>query len=164
MSTCSHQQPCFLLWFRHWPYFLRLTLCHSWRVQGMMNNCWYRVRIHPCRTREGGIGLTFEHPTRPGNEKGGWMVKEKEEKDLLAAPAAVPVMKRSASQPRMAPSQTSYPMSEVKRHDSEKDAWIVVHNKVYNATKFLDDHPGGAESILINAGTDCTDEFEAIHR
>jgi nitrate reductase (NAD(P)H) len=130
----------------------------------MMNNCWYRVRIHPCRTREGGIGLTFEHPTRPGNEKGGWMVKEKEEKDLLAAPAAVPVMKRSASQPRMAPSQTSYPMSEVKRHDSEKDAWIVVHNKVYNATKFLDDHPGGAESILINAGTDCTDEFEAIHR
>ena len=135
-------------------------------MQGMMNNCWFRVRIHPCRTREGGIGLTFEHPTRPGNEKGGWMVKEKEEADAAAAAAvpAAPAMKRSVSQPRMAVVQRSFPLSEVKKHDSEKDAWIVVHNKVYDATRFLDDHPGGGESILIKAGTDCTEEIEAIHR
>jgi len=34
---------------------------------------------------------------------------------------------------------------------------------VYDCTPFLRDHPGGAESILINAGTDCTEEFDAIH-
>ena len=35
--------------------------------------------------------------------------------------------------------------------------------QVYDATKYLDAHPGGASSILITAGTDCTDEFEALH-
>lgn len=30
-------------------------------------------------------------------------------------------------------------------------------------TAYLDDHPGGAESILLNAGVDCTDEFNPIH-
>jgi nitrate reductase (NAD(P)H) len=34
---------------------------------------------------------------------------------------------------------------------------------VYDATPFLADHPGGAESILISAGMDATDEFNGIH-
>lgn len=33
----------------------------------------------------------------------------------------------------------------------------------YDCTGFLKDHPGGTDSILINAGTDCTEEFDAIH-
>ncbi len=35
--------------------------------------------------------------------------------------------------------------------------------QVYDATPFLEDHPGGAESILISAGMDATDEFNSIH-
>ena len=35
--------------------------------------------------------------------------------------------------------------------------------KVYNVDKYLKDHPGGSDSITINAGTDTTEEFEAIH-
>jgi cytochrome b involved in lipid metabolism len=34
---------------------------------------------------------------------------------------------------------------------------------VYDATSFLKDHPGGGDSILLVAGTDATDEFDAIH-
>lgn len=34
---------------------------------------------------------------------------------------------------------------------------------MYDATPFLDDHPGGAESILISTGMDATDEFNSIH-
>jgi hypothetical protein len=34
---------------------------------------------------------------------------------------------------------------------------------VYDCTKYLPDHPGGADSITINAGMDATEEFEAIH-
>ena len=41
--------------------------------------------------------------------------------------------------------------------------WIVVAGKVYDCTRYLPDHPGGADSITINAGTDTTEEFEAIH-
>jgi hypothetical protein len=35
--------------------------------------------------------------------------------------------------------------------------------KVYDATPFLENHPGGAESILISTGMDATDEFNGIH-
>jgi nitrate reductase (NAD(P)H) len=34
---------------------------------------------------------------------------------------------------------------------------------VYDATPFLEGHPGGAESILISAGMDATDDFNSIH-
>lgn len=35
--------------------------------------------------------------------------------------------------------------------------------QVYDVTSYLDDHPGGADSILQNSGVDCTDEFMAVH-
>ena len=46
-------------------------------AQGMMNNCWFRVKINPCRPHKGEIGLVFEHPTQPGNQPGGWMARQK---------------------------------------------------------------------------------------
>lgn len=30
---------------------------------------------------------------------------------------------------------------EVKEHSSKKDLYIVVHDKVYNASSFVDEHP-----------------------
>ncbi|GJP70858.1 hypothetical protein CLOP_g15990 [Closterium sp. NIES-67] len=45
----------------------------TWNVMGMMNNCWFRVRVTPTVTAAGSIGLQFVHPTRPGNLQGGWM-------------------------------------------------------------------------------------------
>ena len=35
--------------------------------------------------------------------------------------------------------------------------------QVYDATSFLKEHPGGGDSILLVAGTDTTEEFDAIH-
>ena len=54
-------------------------------------------------------------------------------------------------------------MAEVRSHNREEDVWIVVKGKVYDCTEYLDLHPGGADSILINAGEDATDDFVAIH-
>lgn len=34
---------------------------------------------------------------------------------------------------------------------------------MYDVTDFLDDHPGGGESITISAGQDSSDEFNALH-
>lgn len=61
------------------------------------------------------------------------------------------------------PSQPSYSLSEVAQHSTAESAWIVVNCRVYDCTPFLKDHPGGADSILINAGSDCSEEFDAIH-
>jgi nitrate reductase (NAD(P)H) len=44
-----------------------------------------------------------------------------------------------------------------------QDCWIVVKDMVYDVTKYLDSHPGGGDSILINGGMDSTEDFEAIH-
>lgn len=132
----------------------------TWNVMGMMNNCWFRVKISPIRPKEGGIGLSFEHPTRPGNETGGWMVKKEE--SVLPEIKLKP-MSKSISSPGLSQDARSITMTELKKHDTEESPWIVVHGKVYDCTKFLEDHPGGAESIVINAGTDATEEFDAIH-
>ena len=45
-----------------------------------------------------------------------------------------------------------YTMAQVEKHASRESAWFVHSGHVYDATKFLADHPGGAESILIVAG------------
>jgi len=34
---------------------------------------------------------------------------------------------------------------------------------VYDVTDFLEDHPGGGESITISAGQDSSEEFNALH-
>lgn len=54
-------------------------------------------------------------------------------------------------------------MAEVEQHSSDKDVWIVVKDKVYDATPFLDQHPGGSASITMNAGQDTTEDFTAVH-
>ncbi|KAK9270429.1 hypothetical protein L1049_026008 [Liquidambar formosana] len=131
-----------------------------WNLMGMMNNCWFRVKINICRTQKGEIGIVFEHPTQPANQPGGWMSKEKNPEKSSETNQT---QKKTVSSPfNKTPSKT-FSLSEVKKHNSADSAWIIVHGQVYDCTPFLKDHPGGADSILINAGTDSTEEFDAIH-
>ncbi|VVB15388.1 unnamed protein product [Arabis nemorensis] len=55
-----------------------------------------------------------------------------------------------------------FTLSEVSQHSSPKDCWIVIEGKVYDVTKFLDDHPGGDDVILTATGKDATDDFEDV--
>merc|ERR1712098_932111 len=55
-----------------------------------------------------------------------------------------------------------YSMAEVRSHTSETDCWVVVHNKVYDVTSFLANHPGGSAIILAVAGRDATNAFEDV--
>ncbi|KAH7296828.1 hypothetical protein KP509_26G040600 [Ceratopteris richardii] len=129
--------------------------------QGMMNNCWFRVKVNPCKPKQGGIGLAFEHPTQPGNQSGGWMAPSKVEiKEQQSRPLA---FSKSFSSPMLNRAVRQITTAELKRHNTRESPWIVIHNNVYDCTKFLKDHPGGSDSILINAGSDCTEEFDAIH-
>ncbi|XP_065189670.1 cytochrome b5-like [Sycon ciliatum] len=42
--------------------------------------------------------------------------------------------------------------AEIAEHNSSKSCWLVIHNKVYDVTKFLNEHPGGEEVMLEVAG------------
>ncbi|URE17156.1 hypothetical protein MUK42_06107 [Musa troglodytarum] len=67
-----------------------------WNVMGMMNNCWFKVKVNVCRPHKGEIGLVFEQPTQPGNQSGGWMAQQKHLETSEAAS-----LKKSTSTPFM---------------------------------------------------------------
>ncbi|KAL8909116.1 MAG: hypothetical protein Q9171_005182 [Xanthocarpia ochracea] len=53
-------------------------------------------------------------------------------------------------------------LSDVAEHNTKKDLYIVVHDKVYDATAFVDEHPGGEEVLLDVGGQDATEAFEDV--
>ncbi|KKK21934.1 hypothetical protein AOCH_000177 [Aspergillus ochraceoroseus] len=53
--------------------------------------------------------------------------------------------------------------SEVAEHASRESCWIVIRGEAYDASTFLDAHPGGAGIILKYAGKDATKAFEQFH-
>ncbi|KAI9180299.1 hypothetical protein Ddye_015616 [Dipteronia dyeriana] len=55
-----------------------------------------------------------------------------------------------------------YTLAEVAEHNHSKDCWLVIHGKVYDVTKFLEDHPGGDDVLLSATGKDATDDFEDV--
>jgi cytochrome b involved in lipid metabolism len=52
----------------------------------------------------------------------------------------------------------TYTRAQVAQHCSETDAWIIVKNKVYDISAYVEDHPGGL-SILNDVGGDATKGF-----
>ena len=52
---------------------------------------------------------------------------------------------------------------ELEKHNNPQDLWLVIDNKVYDVTEYMNKHPGGKNSILKHAGTDATKVFYQIH-
>ncbi|CAA7395003.1 unnamed protein product [Spirodela intermedia] len=52
----------------------------------------------------------------------------------------------------------TYTKAEVSLHNSRNDCWIIVKDKVYDVTSYVEEHPG-ADAILNNAGGDSTEGF-----
>ncbi|TMW47405.1 hypothetical protein DOY81_007517 [Sarcophaga bullata] len=51
------------------------------------------------------------------------------------------------------------PLEAVAKHDDYSDCWVVIYDRVYDVTSFLQDHPGGADVIMDYAGRDATLAF-----
>ena len=47
-------------------------------------------------------------------------------------------------------------------HTSREDIWMSISGKVYDVSKYLDDHPGGEEVLFDRAGKDATEDFEDV--
>lgn len=55
-----------------------------------------------------------------------------------------------------------FSLSEIAEHNKSDSCWMVIHDKVYDVTKFLDEHPGGEEVLLDAGGVDGTESFEDV--
>ncbi|XP_052870256.1 cytochrome b5-like isoform X1 [Anopheles cruzii] len=53
-------------------------------------------------------------------------------------------------------------LAEVADACKDGDALLVIHDKVYDVTKFLTEHPGGEEVLIEAAGKDATADFDDV--
>jgi cytochrome b involved in lipid metabolism len=62
------------------------------------------------------------------------------------------------------PSYATHRWSEIVEHSTkERGYWLVVHNNVYDITRFLDRHPGGPAILRAYAGIAATQSFDRAH-
>ncbi|XP_005929612.1 cytochrome b5 isoform X1 [Simochromis diagramma] len=55
-----------------------------------------------------------------------------------------------------------YTLEDVRVHNMSNDTWLIIHDKVYDISSFLEEHPGGEEVLLEQAGADATESFEDV--
>ncbi|XP_031483529.1 cytochrome B5-like protein isoform X2 [Nymphaea colorata] len=60
--------------------------------------------------------------------------------------------------PNVGKGKNAYTKAEVSRHNTRTDCWIIIKDKVYDVTSYVEEHPGG-DAILTHAGDDSTEGF-----
>lgn len=93
-------------------------------------------------------GLSFMPPTPPAAD---------------APTAASPAVAAPAAADPKRKALPKYTLAEVAAHSTRDDAWIIIDERVYDVTRFIDKHPGGVGPMVNLAGKDCTDVFANYH-
>ncbi|CAI7609598.1 unnamed protein product [Penicillium glandicola] len=55
-----------------------------------------------------------------------------------------------------------YTLKDVAAHNTKGDTWMIIHGQVFDLTEYLQDHPGGVETLVEVAGTDATAAYEDV--
>ena len=56
--------------------------------------------------------------------------------------------KQAEAAPNNLPLGTELNMTEIAKHNSAADCWLLIDSKVYNVTDSISSHPGGRNEIL----------------
>lgn len=85
-----------------------------------------------------------------------------------ATPTPTPTSTRTATPtPTPTPTQSglkTFTKADVALHNIETDCWTYVDNKIYDLSKWLPEHPGGAALVLVMCGVDGAAAFRDHHR
>uniref|UniRef100_A0A8D0GFD0 Cytochrome b5 type B n=1 Tax=Sphenodon punctatus TaxID=8508 RepID=A0A8D0GFD0_SPHPU len=71
-------------------------------------------------------------------------------------------MEGRGSEAQQPPGGPFFTRGEVAKRNSCKEAWLVIRERVYDVTRFVEEHPGGEEVLLEQAGADATESFEDV--
>lgn len=58
----------------------------------------------------------------------------------------------------------TFSIDEVSKHNTTKDCWLIINDKVYSVGTFLGEHPGGAFTIIPYCGKQATRAFDTQDR
>ncbi|RGP73151.1 nadh cytb-reductase [Fusarium longipes] len=53
-----------------------------------------------------------------------------------------------------------YTVKQVAEHNRPDDSWIIIHGRIYDVTRYIRDHPGGADVLIEAAGVDASEDFD----
>ena len=57
----------------------------------------------------------------------------------------------------------TYTLTDVEAHATPADCWTAINGTVYDVTAWIDQHPGGADRIILLCGTDGSASFNGNH-
>ena len=106
------------------------------------------VHIMPLSSSVAGVKARCKTALGPGYSLMAWM-RLSQGADLSGGVGAVDMDDDEAT-------WREWEITEVSKHNSPEDAWMVIHGKVYNVTPYLPYHPGGVSTLLKEAGGDGT--------
>merc|ERR1712070_204383 len=107
------------------------------------NNQVFRLKVHMEKSSATDEHVfRFEQPTQPGQIKGGWMTRLADKPEsagfgkllemaVAEEPVAAPPKKKEGE-------KKIFTKAEVAKHNTEHDVWIVVNDKVYDCTEYLE--------------------------
>jgi cytochrome b involved in lipid metabolism len=102
----------------------------------------------------------------------GTVIKTTPKASVKPSASSIPAPSQSATQ-SVSPSKSATPsassgltkltLEEVSKRNSSTSCWSIVYGNVFDLTKWIGKHPGGAEKIRAICGKDGTTSFERQH-
>jgi len=53
-------------------------------------------------------------------------------------------------------------LNQVTQHNTPNDCWLIINNKIYDVTNYINIHPGGPNQIIPYCGKDATVAFDTM--
>ena len=97
-------------------------------------------------------------------------ISKSDSDDERESPSPTPT-KSASPTPTQTPSKSAtptaansgYTLAQVKANNSRQSCWTIIDNYVYDLTRWINSHPGGASAILSLCGVDGSAAFNSQH-
>jgi len=76
---------------------------------------------------------------------------------------AYPPIDTTQTPPKTTVSAESLTSTEIAKHSSKEDCYLIIDAKVYDVSTYIGKHPGGSKSITSRCGEEVTGIFASIH-
>ncbi len=98
--------------------------------------------------------------------KGVQIKKQPASKSPIPTPTSTPTptpTPLATQSPTPTAANSGYTLTQVRANNSKESCWTIIDNYVYDLTRWVNSHPGGAAAILSLCGVDGSAAFNSQH-